>query len=474
MLKQEAGIAKNPKGVPVKFVNTESMTNPEAYVLDVLPNEIQISAKSAAGHFYALQTLRQLLKNKQLPCVRIDDSPAFGWRAFMLDEARHFHGKETVKMLLDEMARLKMNRFHWHLTDDAGWRIEIPGYPLLTEIGSRRDSTQIADPTLQTPGETGNPAYDEFLRRYQSNKFDPQPHSGYYTKEDIREIVQYAADRHIVIVPEISMPGHASAAIAAYSWLGTTGEKIKVPERFGVMTEVYDPSSPRVMQFLKDVLREVSQLFPGKYIHIGGDEVKFNAWQKSEAVTNYMKEHQLQNYRDVQVHFTNEICSFIEKDLGKKMMGWNEILGINAHNWARATPDATHQLSKEAVVHFWTGNMNILNYALDNGYTVVNSYSDDTYLNYSYDQIPLKRSYAFTPVPQGYNKSQIYGIGCQLWTEWIRNRKDIEYHVFPRIAAYAETAWTDQDRKSYSRFLDVLEVLKARWKQLGYNLPAEY
>ena len=474
LMHQEAGVRPDEKGVAVSFIQSESIDNPEGYVLNIKSNAIDITAQTAAGHFYALQTLKQLLENQRIPCVTIKDSPAFGWRAFMLDEARHFHGKETVKMLLDEMARLKMNTFHWHLTDDAGWRLEIPGYPLLTEIGSRRDSTQIADPDLQSPGETGNPAYDEFLRRYQSNKFDPQPHSGYYTKEDIHEIVQYAADRHIQIVPEVSMPGHASAAIASYPWLGTSGDTIKVPVRFGVMTEVYDPSSPRVMQFLKDVLREVSQLFPGKYIHIGGDEVKFDAWQQSESVKHYMQKHSLQNYRDVQVHFTNEICRFIENDLGKKMMGWNEIMGINVHNWARATPDATHQLSKEAVVHFWTGNMGILKYALDNSYTVVNSFSDDTYLNYSYDQIPLKRSYAFNPVPAGYNRNQIYGIGCQLWTEWIRTRKDIERHVFPRIAAYAETGWTDNSGKSYSRFLDALEVLKTRWKRLGYDLPSEY
>ncbi len=474
MLRQEAGIVRDAKGVPVSFIQSGSIGNPEGYVLDIQANAITIRAETAAGHYYALQTLRQLLTGKSVPCVTIEDSPAFAWRAFMLDEARHFHGKETVKMLLDEMARLKMNTFHWHLTDDAGWRIEIPGYPLLTSVGSRRDSTQVEDPDLQVPGETGNPAYDEFLKRYQSNKFDSNPHSGYYTREDIVELVKYAAERHIRIVPEISMPGHASAAIAAYPWLGTTGETIPVPVRFGVMTQVYDPSSSKVMRFLKDVLAEVSRLFPGDYIHIGGDEVKFDAWQQSESVKKYMQENGLRNYRDVQVNFTNEICTYIEKVLGKKMMGWNEILGINAHNWGSSTPDATHRLSDKAVVHFWTGNMSILKYAIDNSYTVVNSYSDDTYLNYSYAQLPLKRSYAFNPVPDGYKKNQIYGIGCQLWTEWIRTRKDVEKQVFPRIAAYAETGWTEPSGKSYSRFLDALEVQKARWKQLGYDLPQEY
>lgn len=471
---QETGKQPSADGVPVVFQLSDRVENAEGYEMEISSNAITITAQSGAGHLYALQTLRQLLAGGQVACARITDKPVFRWRAFMLDEARHFQGKETVKMILDEMARLKMNVFHWHLTDDAGWRIEIPGYPELTSVGSRRDSTQIADPDLRLPGETGNPAYDEFLRRYQSSKFDPTPHSGFYTAADIRELVAYATQRHIQIVPEISMPGHASAAIAAYPWLGTTGDTISVPVRFGVMSQVYDPSSQRVMNFLKDVLKEISRLFPGPCIHIGGDEVKFDAWQKSASVQHYMQQHGLSNYRDVQVNFTNEISKYIENELGKKMMGWNEILGINVHNWASATPDATRQLSKNAVVHFWTGNQNVLKYAIDNNYTVVNSFSDDTYLNYSYDQLPLRRSYAFNPVPQGYKPEQIYGTGCQLWTEWIRNRTDLEKHVFPRIAAYAETGWTPASEKSYTRFLDALEALKKRWRKSGYTISNEY
>lgn len=473
-LRTDYDILRNSAGVPVTFVTTDEIENKEGYRLEIGSTGITIGGASDKGHFYAIQTLRQLIKDHKAPCLVITDSPAFTWRAFMLDEARHFHGKETVKRLMDEMARLKMNRFHWHLTDDTGWRIEIRKYPLLTQIGSRRDSTQIDDKELNLPGETGNPAYDAFLKRYQSNKYDSRPHAGFYTQDEIRELVAYAAERHIEIVPEISMPGHASAAIAAYPWLGTTKERITVPCKFGVLSQVYDPSSPQVMTFLQDVLREVSEVFPSPYIHIGGDEVKFGQWEQSASVQQYMKDNGLANCRDLQVKMTNDMCHFIEAELGKTMIGWSEILGINSHLWGRQTADATEKLSQKAIVQFWTGNKDILHYALKNGYRVVNSYCEDTYIDYSYDQVPLERAYGFDPVPAGYRKEHIYGLGCQLWTEWVRDRNDVEYHVFPRIAAYAETAWTDTDNKSYERFKACLNPMVARWINLGYNVPKEF
>ena len=468
---QDFDIPKHKNGVHVLFVLSSEKTNEEGYELHIDADRIRIVAPSRKGHFYGLQTLRQLVSDNKLPCVHIVDAPRFAWRAFMLDEARHFHGKETVKRLLDEMAALKMNTFHWHLTDDAGWRIEIKKYPLLTTIGSRRDSTQIEDPDLQIPGETGDPAYDAFLRRYYSNKFDGKPHQGYYSQDDIREIIAYAGERCIQIIPEISMPGHASAAIAAYPWLGTADTLIEVPVRFGVMFNVFDPSSPRVVQFLKDVLKEVGALFPAPYIHIGGDEVKHNQWEASPRIAQYMKANHLTNYKDVQVKFTNEISDFVEHKLGKSIMGWSEILGVNSHAWQTDKGQSTQSLSKNAVVQFWTGNKDILKFALDNHYKVVNSYHEDTYLNYSYEQLPLKRSYAFRVVPDGYDDSSVIGLGCQLWTEWISDRALIEYHTFPRIAAYAELGWTRDDNKSYDRFIENLKSLRLRWERKGYNFP---
>ena len=465
------GIFQNKKGVPISFVLSEDVKNEEGYQLIVNRKKIIIKASTHKGNFYAVQTLRQLVKDKKIPCLRITDEPEFSWRGYMLDEARHFHGKETVKRILEDMALLKMNTFHWHLTDDAGWRIEISKYPLLTEVGSRRDSTQIEDKDLIAPPETGDPAYDAFLRKYKSNKFDHRPHSGYYSQEEIREIVRYAEERCIKIVPEISMPGHASAAIAAYPWLGTTKKPIKVPCKFGVMTQVYDPSSPEVIQFFKDVLGEVSYLFPSGYIHIGGDEVKFDQWQASESIQQYMKENHLKNYRDIQIKMTNEICTFIEEELGKQMVGWNEILGINPHQWQKEVDNSHVELSRNAIVQFWAGNKDILTYAIDHGYKIIHTFSQDTYIDYSYEQLPLERAYRFSPLPDGYPKESVLGLGCQMWTEWVRDRRDLEYHTYPRIAAYAETGWTAKEKKSYDRFTNSLQPLLSRWRDKGYNLP---
>lgn len=467
------GIGRDRNGVRVEF-RTSGKIAEEGYELEVKPSKIVVRASTWKGHLYAVQTLRQLVRDRKIACVEIKDAPAFGWRAFMLDEARHFFGKETVKRLMDDMLLLKMNTFHWHLTDDAGWRIEIRKYPQLTEIGSRRDSTQVEDKFLDIPGETGDPAYDEFLRRYQSNVYDPEPHSGYYTQDDIKEIVAYAAERNIRIVPEISMPGHASAAIASYPWLGTSKEKIDVPCRFGVVTEVYDASSPEVIGFLQDVLKEVASLFPSGYIHIGGDEVKYVQWENSESVRDYMKANDLASCRDLQVKMTNDMCKYIEDELGCRMIGWNEILGVRFHVWDTKTANASERLSSDAIVQFWDGNREILDYALGNGYKVVNSYSADTYMNYTYRQIPLERAYCFSPVPENYTGSGIMGMGCQLWTEWIADMSGIEYHIFPRIAAYAETAWSGPANKSYGRFLKALEPLMDYWKSKGYNLPDTY
>lgn len=468
---KDFNIQKKNNGVKVFLQIDEQLKNEEGYKLEVAVNRITIKAATRKGQFYAIQTLRQIVDNKKVPCVHIVDEPRFSWRSFMLDEARHFQGKEVVKNLLDDMSALKLNTFHWHLTDDAGWRIEIKKYPLLTKIGSKRDSTQVEDPTLQTPGETGDPAYDRFLRRYQSNKFDGKPHQGYYTQEDIKEIVAYAKERGIQIIPEISMPGHATAAIAAYPWLGTVNQKIAVPVKFGVILNVFDPSSERTVQFLKDVLKEVSVLFPAPYIHIGGDEVKHDQWKASENISKYMATHNLKNYKDVQVKFTNEMSDYVEKELGKSIIGWSEILGVDTHAWQNDAGKGSQQLSKNAIVQFWTGNKDILKYALDNKYKVVNSYCVDTYLDYNYDQIPLKKSYSFQVVPDGYTNSSVIGLGCQLWTEWVPDMKTIQYQIFPRIAAYAELGWTQEKNASYDRFLNNLKPMISKWKKKGYNIP---
>lgn len=456
----ERGIHLNrKKGIEINLVLTHKTSdNPESYELHISRNKIEIKSPVETGIFYGIQSLNQLLfRSPEIPLVSIKDEPAFKWRSFMLDDARYFHGKDVVKKLLDEMALLKMNRFHWHLTNDAGWRIEIKAFPLLTQIGSKRDSTQIND--------NG--------KKWKSEISDHQPHSGFYTQEDIKEILAYAAERQITIIPEISMPGHASAAIASYPFLGTSKQPIKVPTRFGVESAVLDVSDERVKQFIHQVLKEVSELFPSPYIHIGGDEVKFDQWKNSQSVQEYMAEHHIKNYYDLHVDFTNEISKFVEDSLGKRIIGWNEILGKNVHEWANEE-NANASLSKKAIVQFWKGEAKDLLFGIEKGHEIINSDHRYTYLDYTYQQIDLKKAYGFNPIPQGLNPQQqklIIGLGAQMWSEWTPTFKEISYQTFPRIAAYAETGWTKVENKDFSRFEKNIQGLMGYWQAKNYNLP---
>ncbi len=459
ILIHDFGLKPNKKGKVIHLLVDEHFSaNKEAYQLRIDDAGVTIVAGAENGIFYGIQTLRQLVDEGKLPCVVIKDHPAFGFRSYMLDEARYFQGTETVKMLLDEMAQLKFNKFHWHLTNDSGWRIAIKKYPLLTEIGSRRDSSQI----------------DDNGKKWSSELFDGKVHQGFYTQEEIKDIIKYAEERYITIIPEISMPGHASAAVASYPWLGTLTDKITIPTKFGVASTVFNPADERVINFLHDVLKEVSELFPSDIIHIGGDEVKYDQWKESAEVTKYMAKYSLPTYSDVQVKFTNDISNYIDSELHKKMMGWNEILGKQVHDWSTAKNSET-DLSPNAIIHFWFGKSDILQLAIDKGYQVVNSHNVYTYLDYTYDLINLQKAYSFNPVPAGIKpeqRDQVIGMGCQMWGEWTPTRKEIEYQTFPRIAAYAEVGWTSQNHKDYSRFRNGLQKLMNGWESKGYRIAS--
>jgi hexosaminidase len=424
----------------------------EGYRLVAKNKSITISANGDRGCFYGIQTLLQMVKGTSVPAVTIEDTPAFGWRAFMLDEARYFHGEIFVKQILDEMARLKMNILHWHLTDDAGWRIEIKKYPKLTEIGAKRKDTEIGT--------------------WKSGKTAGEPHSGFYSQEQIKEIVAYAAERNITIVPEFEIPGHASSAIASYTWLGTAGKEIEVPVTFGRHYDNYDVTKPEVIQFIKDVLTEIFVLFPSEVIHIGGDEVGYKVWEESASVRKYMNEKGLETPADLQIYFTNNISKFIEQN-GRRMMGWNEITGRNIHkDFAEKNNDseAETELAKNVVVHFWKGDINLINDATQKGYSIVNSLHLNTYLDYSYQDIDLEKAYGFNPVPGDLDKKyhkNIFGLGCQMWSEWTPTNSDVEHQTFPRIAAYAEIGWTNKDNKDYSRFRKSMDNLTLIWDELN-------
>jgi hexosaminidase len=452
---------QSQKKKSIHFKVDESLTD-EGYELSISEDGITICALDEKGWFYAMQSLIQYCsstsyfskyeKSIKLKEVKIKDAPRFKWRAFMLDEARHFKGMQQVKMLLDEMALLKMNVFHWHLVDDQGWRIEIKKYPKLTEIGSKRKSTQIGPLMWESPIQSA------------------EPHEGFYTQEEIKEIIQYAKERHITIVPEIEMPGHSTAAIASYSWLGTSKKEIEVPIRFGVGKDVYDVTNPRVTQFLRDVLDEVIALFPSEVIHIGGDEVKYNHWKSSISVREYMKEKELKTPADLQVYFTNNISKYLQSK-GRRMMGWNEIMGHNLHFYQnKEDTKTTQKLAKESIVHFWKGDIDLISTAASSGYEIVNSLHSYTYLDYKYKNLPLSKAYSFDPIPKKLDKKyhdKIIGLGAQMWGEWIPTNGEMHFRVFPRIAAYAEIGWTKNENKNFKSFKLALKNLQKRWKKKG-------
>ncbi|WP_294958413.1 beta-N-acetylhexosaminidase [uncultured Flavobacterium sp.] len=441
--------------VDVKLIDS---LGKEGYKLIVSPSKITLKAANQTGIYYGIQSLQQAIDissdKKQLALMTIEDKPRFEWRAFMLDESRYFKGMAQVKLLLDEMARLKMNIFHWHLVDDQGWRIEIKKYPLLTELGSHRKSTQVGE------------------KKWKSNKQSGEPHSGFYTQTQIKEIVNYAAQRHITVVPEIEMPGHSSAAVTAYPWLGTENKQIEMPVKFGRFFDIYDVSNPKVNNFIEDVLQEVFSMFPSKVIHIGGDEVSYDAWAKSSKVKAYMENNNLETYADLQVHFTNRISRYIEKK-DRRMMGWNEIMGINIHQdfeEKKSYKNAETSLAKNVIVHFWKGDINLLKQAAQHGYDIVNSQNQFTYLDYAYSSISLQKAYDFNPIPNDLEPAfhnRIIGTGCQMWSEWIPTVGEMHYQVFPRLAAYAEVGWTNKDSKNYDQFKDALQPMLKIWETKG-------
>ncbi|PCI34166.1 MAG: glycoside hydrolase family 20 [Flavobacteriaceae bacterium] len=451
---QSLKISKKQGTQFISFLLNDTLAK-EAYELNIDTQSITITAAGNNGWFYGIQSLRQLAqKSIQIPTMTIKDSPRFSWRAYMLDESRYFHGEEFVKLLLDQMALLKMNVFHWHLVDDGGWRIEIKKYPKLTSIGSKRKDSEI-----ETWG---------------SGKYSGEPHEGFYTQKQIKNIVAYAADRNITIVPEFEMPGHSSAAIASYPWLGTLGKEMEVPVKFGRLYDNYDVTKPEVITFIHDVLTEIFALFPSKVIHIGGDEVGYKVWEESESVQQYMQENNIATPADLQIQFTNNISQFIEKN-GRRMMGWNEIMGTNIHKGFAEKKDdkeAETTLAKNVVVHFWKGNIDLLTKAAREGYGIVNSLHSNTYLDYSHKSISLEKAYNFNPIPKDlapeYHKN-VYGLGCQMWSEWTPTNADIERQTYPRIAAFAEVGWTQTNNKDFNIFSSSLEQLKKHWSKFNIN-----
>jgi hexosaminidase len=431
------------------ILTNEDITESESYNLKILPNEINISANNPKGIFYGIQTLRQLFPveieskkiveafNWEIPCLKIEDYPRFKWRGYMLDEARHFHGKDIVKKLLDLLSLLKMNVFHWHLTDDQGWRIEIKKYPKLTEIGSKRAETQVGGRL--------------------SKKWDGNPHEGYYSQEDIKEIIEYANNRFITIIPELDLPGHSRAALASYPNLSCKGHQLKVSTHWGFHKDVLCVGKDEVFEFLNDTLKEIIELFPSNIIHIGGDEVLKDRWKECPNCQKRLQSEQLENENHLQSYFINRLTQFLTSN-GQKVICWNDVLDKN--------------LTENIICQYWfRGKKKVLNFIKKGGDVIMSDFKY-MYLDHSYSFTPLKLAYDFEPIPKKlstkYHK-HILGLEAPMWTEFVPNNKRLEWQTFPRLLVFAEIGWTSRNNKNYTLFHQrLLEFLK-RLDLFGIN-----
>jgi len=400
----------------------------EGYILKVSPAEIRLEANAAAGLFYGVQTLRQALRLEPdgtlvLPCFIITDRPRFGWRGMLLDCGRHFMSKEFVKRYIDLLAVHKMNRFHWHLTEDQGWRIEIKKYPLLTEIGAWRTD-------------------DAGTRS-----------GGFYTQDDIREVVSYARSRFVTVVPEIEMPGHSVAALAAYPELSCTGGPFEVPTLWGVYKDVYCAGNDRTFAFLEDVLSEVIDLFPGPYIHIGGDEVPKDRWKACRRCQARLKAEGLKDESELQSYFVRRIERFLSSR-GRLLIGWDEILEGG--------------LAPNAIVQSWRSFDGALA-AARSGHDSIVSPVSHAYFDFDLSRTDLRQVYAFEPVPPGLTAEEarhILGGECNMWTEYAP-QETIDGKVFPRILAMAEALWGRFEDRNFRDFRSRLEAHRPRLEALG-------
>ncbi|HQQ93104.1 MAG TPA: beta-N-acetylhexosaminidase [Bacteroidia bacterium] len=433
----------------------QNTLNPEAYELKISEDGIRVKAKrDGSGFFYAIQSLIQVLHSGisgpgtlTLPCLLIKDEPRFSWRGMHLDVCRHFFPTEFIKKYIDLLASYKMNVFHWHLSDDQGWRIEIKKYPELTRQGAWRKGSMIG--------------------AYSDHKFDTLTYGGFYSQDEIRDIVSYAANRHITIVPEIEMPGHAVAAISAYPFLSCKRQKIPVEKAWGVFDDVFC-TRDSVFAFLQDVLDEVCELFPGNTIHIGGDECPKTRWKSCADCQKRMKDEKLKDEHELQSYFIRRIETFLNLK-GRSIIGWDEILEGG--------------LAPNAAVMSWRGVQGGIE-AAHMKHKVVMSPGRPCYFDhYQTRDIgreplaiggfnPVDSVYAFEPVPTALNSEEqkyIAGAQANVWTEYILNGSQVEYMVLPRLCALSEVLWTPKEKKDFSLFLVKLQSQRKEWDRNNYN-----
>ncbi len=437
----------------------------EGYRLSVDKKGVLIEAPSEAGIFYGMQTLRQLLPVEifsgvaseeihwAVPFVEINDNPRFKWRGMHLDVARHFLPVDFVKKYIDLIAVHKMNSLHLHLTDDQGWRIEIKKYPKLSEISAWRDETLVGH------------------YRDEPRKFDGKSHGGFYTHDEIHEMVSYAKERFVTIVPEIEMPGHGQAALAAYPELSCTGGPFKVSTIWGIREEVYCAGNDNTYEFMENVLAEVLELFPGEYIHIGGDECPKDRWEKCPKCQARIRHEGLKDEHELQSYFVTRIEKYLAAN-NRMLIGWDEILEGG--------------LAPNATVMSWRGEEGGIAAARE-GHDVVMTPYGYTYFDYYQAEpeneplaigglLPLEKVYAYDPVPAELDEQQrhhILGVQGQVWTEYLSTPEKVEYMAYPRACAMAEIGWTPLDQKDFNEFSVTLghHVKRLDYLNVNYRKP---
>lgn len=434
----------------------------EGYTLSIKKDIIEIEAKKPNGIFYALQSIRQLLPPQiestkkvenmawTVPCAEIEDAPRYGYRGLMLDCCRHFMPKEFVLQYIDLLAYHKMNTFHWHLTEDQGWRIEIKKYPKLTQKGAYRNRTL-----------KGQYYSDDSKRQWDTTR-----HGGYYTQEDVKEVVAYAQKRFVTVIPEIEMPGHAVAALASYPELSCTGGPFEVQGLWGVFEDIYC-TRDEVFSFLEDVLSEIIPLFPSEYIHIGGDEAPKTRWKRCAACQERMKKEGLKDEHELQSYFISRMEKFINSK-GKRIIGWDEILEGG--------------LAPNATVMSWRGEKGGIE-AAQQGHDVIMTPNSHVYLDFYQSKSkmephaiggysPIWHVYSYDPTPAVLTPEQakhVLGFQGNLWTEYVLSPDHAIYMVYPRAAAIAETGWTPKEKKNFDFFYSRLMEILHRYNAMGIN-----
>ena len=432
--------------------------SPESYRLKIDKKGIEIIGSDYAGTFYGMQTLIQILETIKInnatavKSVVISDSPRFKWRGMLLDVGRHMFPADFIKRYIDILAAHKMNVFHWHLTEDQGWRMPIEKYPKLESIAAWRKETLIGHFTDKP------------------RKFDGKPYGGFYTKEEIVDIIEYAKQRSVTIVPEIELPGHATAALSAYPDLSCTGGPHEAETIWGIHKEVYCAGNEETFYFLENVLKEVSEIFPGPYIHIGGDECPKTRWEKCQKCQKRIAEEGLKDEHELQSYFIKRIEKILES-FGKRLVGWDEILEGG--------------LAPNAIVHSWRGMDGGIE-AANAGHEVIMSPTTHVYFDYYQSEnkdneplaiggyLPLSKVYEFEPVPDKIDSNKrhlILGGQANLWTEYIPTTKKAEYMLLPRMCALSEAVWSPKNKKDYTGFIDRLgdHLKRLDRKKLNYR-----